>query len=792
MALRPLDFIGWFMLYSIAKKRSSPSLPPDRLRPAEAAPANGGQADDYGLFSEAATKNEGKIIMQNAMWIRADEISAEPKLYAFQKTFSAPKGARLSVRVSADSRYKLRLNGTFLLEGPCHGTRYQRHYETANLSHALREGENTLSVEVLHVTDGVWLSLFRESTAALWLDGCLTLPDGTAQELLSDESWQCLRADHHRFAEFPGFIRSIPPVETLELTEKWVPVGVRVFSGATPQSRCFNEYGVRETYPLVPRPIPNMTPGAPRPMHCLLQTDTACDYDAGRYETAYIHLTLSAKAGTTVRLIAAECKSRTNSDGKTVKGLRDDPMGEISGPYDKFVFTEDGTLHFDSFYWRAFRYLRLEGDRPFSVEALTFSPYYYPMGDEGRVTCPDERYNRMWDISRHTVMCCAHDNYVDCPFYEQQQYDMDSGLQMLFTLRMTADTALPRKSLSDLAYSQLPDGMLQANYPSVVVQVIPSFSLFWILMLRDYCLYTGDLPFVRQLFGTAEKILSAFDNLLTAEGLVGPSVYWPFVDWAPEWGITGVPDGGTKEPLTVNTLLYAYTLRAAAHLCTALGRDGQAADYLRRADRANAAANKHCYDPARGLYRNTPTRAAYSQHTAVWGVLSGAVTGEEARQMMRRVMTEPVSRCTFSMNYYLFRALEQTGLYDEYAEGVFAGWQTMMDLHCTTWCENPDNPRSECHGWSAAPIYEMSAVLLGVCPTEDGFAALRIAPRLHRFASMEGTVPTPYGLISVDWHREGEKTVLRVTLPAPEKMACTVCLPDKDVLQTTSTCTYEV
>lgn len=728
--------------------------------------------------------------MKNAQWIRPDEIRPEPALYRFTRTFTAPRGARLTVRVSADSRYRLCLNGRFLMEGPCHGTGYHRHFESADLSQWLCEGENRLEVDVLHVTDGVWISLYRESTAALWLDGTLTLPDGTSDVIVSEaEGWDCARAENHSFREFPGFIRSIPPVEEVHGADRFVGVPVKFFSEATPQTQGFNEYGVRETYSLVPRPIPPLFMGEPQKMHCIGHGETWAEYDAGRYETAYLHLTLSGKAGTTVRLHTAECKAK-QIDGKTVKGLRDDPDGQITGPYDTLVLTEDGTLSFDPFYWRAFRYLRLEGDAPFTVSSLSFSPYYYPMGDEGRVVCSDERFNRMWEVSRHTVMCCAHDNYVDCPFYEQQQYDMDSGLQMLFTLRMTADTALARKSIEDLSHSQLPDGMLQANYPSVVVQVIPSFSLFWVLMLRDYLLYTGDLAFVRRMFGCAEKVLSGFENLLDGRGLVMPTVYWPFVDWAPEWGVTGVPDGGTKEPLTVNTLLYAYTLRTAAQLAEAVGHAGEAEDWCRRAEEANRAALTFCYDGERGLFRNTPDRRDFSQHTAVWGVLSGAVMGEEARAMMRRVMEEKVSRCTFSMNYYLFRALEKTGLYETYCDRVYAGWQTMLDLHCTTWCENPDNPRSECHGWSAAPIYELSAVWLGVRPEADGYRRLRIAPRTVRFEEMDGTVPTPYGLIRVQWHRERGQTALTVTLPAPQKMHCTVCCGGKEAVQTDEVAVY--
>ncbi|MBP5209842.1 MAG: hypothetical protein J6125_03165 [Clostridia bacterium] len=729
--------------------------------------------------------------MSKAVWIRADDLSPDSRLYRFSHRLTLPAGACLSARVSADSRYRLSVNGRFVVEGPCHGTQSERHYETVDLTPYLCEGENVLSVDVLHVTDGVWISLFRERYPALWFDGALTLPDGSETPVVSSaQSWTCERYENKRFREFPGFIRSIPPVETQRGPDRFAPIPVVDFEDGRPENRCFNEYGVRATYPLTPRPIPHLTPDAPRPMIRLCGDARSAEYDAGRYECAYIRLRVRAAAGTTLRVIAAECKARYDENGRAHKTLRDDPDGEIRGPFDTLIFTESGEMTFSPFYWRAFRYLRLVADADFEVTDLTFSPYYYPMGDEGRVTCSDPAFEKMWEISRHTVMACAHDNYVDCPFYEQQQYDMDSGLQMLFTLRMTADAALPRKSLSDLAASQLPDGMIQANYPSVVVQVIPSFSLFWVLMLRDYLRYTGDLAFIKKMLGTAEKVMTAFENLLDERGLVGPSVYWPFLDWAPEWGSTGTPDGSTTEPLIAYTFLYAYTLRAAADLCRAVGRRGQAEDYLARAQAANAAGLAYGFDRAKGLFRNTPERAEFAQHPVLWAVLSGAVTGERAREMMRRVMTEPVSKCTFSMNHYLFRALERTDLYDEFAPSVFEGWKTMLDWHCTTWCENPDDPRSECHGWSSAPLYEMSAALLGVRPTEDGYRCATVAPRCGWFDEMSGSVPTPYGLILVEWHKEGAKTILSVTNPSPQEIKLTVKAGGKETVQKATKVTY--
>ena len=166
----------------------------------------------------------------------------------------------------------------------------------------------------------------------------------------------------------------------------------------------------------------------------------------------------------------------------------------------------------------------------------------------------------------------------------------------------------------------------------------------------------------------------------------------------------------------------------------------------------------------------------------LWAILSGAVNGEEAGKLIDRTFDGhvPVAQCTFSMSYYMFRALEMAGRYEQYARRQLEGWEKMLDLHCTTWCENPDSPRSECHAWSSAPIYEFSSMVLGVYPTSDGYQSVRIRPHIdaYKLTRAQGTVPTPYGVISVAWKKTEDEWTMDVALPEQAEMICEVILPD--------------
>ncbi len=722
-----------------------------------------------------------------AHWICADETPSSPRFYDFTHEFDAPAGATLTARICGDTRYALRLNGHLVSEGPCQGSSYQTYYETEDLTPYLRPGKNRLEARVLYVTEGYFISVYRRARPAFWFDGALTVGE-TVTPIATDDTWLCTREDACTFHNTPGVHTSIPPCESWSGPSQKVPVPVRALYTPNLDRKSYNIFGLSETYILRERPIPAMETEPAVPMTVVRRGEGFIEYDAGAYTTAKVSLSFRAKKGSTVRLIWAECYSVADANGNRYKALRDahdDPTAVLGGVTDELVATGEEQT-FSPFWYRSFRFVRveLEPDAELTVASFTAAAYHYPLDSAGAFTCSDERLSEMWRISRNTVLCCMHEMYVDCPFYEQQQYQMDSALEMLFTLRMSADGRMPYKSLSDLAHSQMADGMLQANYPSTCVQIIPDFTLFWVLMLRDYLRYTGrspeNLARIRALTGTMDKALESFEPYRTESGLIGVTPYWHFVDWVPAWHV-GVPTGGTEEPITVTSLMYAAALRAAAEVSDAVGRPGLAADYRARAAELHGIVKTHCYDEEVGLYRDIPSTPAFSQHTTLWAILSGAVTGEEAGALVDRTFDGhvPVHTCTFSMSHYMFRALELAGRYTrDYATRQLSGWQTMLDWHCTTWCENPDSPRSECHGWSSAPIYEFSAMILGVTPTADGYDAVAIKPFVDAYdlTWAQGTVPTPHGIISVAWRKADGTLTLDVTVP--DGVAATVTLPD--------------
>ncbi|MBQ8447700.1 MAG: hypothetical protein IJX27_02065 [Clostridia bacterium] len=727
----------------------------------------------------------------NGYWVATAEKPAETAFYNFIKTFElAGKVSSFEINVSADTRYKLYINGNFVCEGPCQGSRDAHYYESASAAQFLCEGENTVRLYVQHIVGNMFLSEYRGERPAVWFKASLKYENGEEAELVSDKTWKCAKELGVKTHVCKDMHVTMPPNETVLAEGGEQELETEELYRPCLETKCVTMWGDLQKYPLLPRPIPLFSAEAEKPLKISRKGKNYAEFDAEEYTTAYVRVRFKAPKGAQVWVNYAECRTRReyheNGEGemqkRTVKGMRDDENGFTDGTqYDMLVGTGEWQEH--TFFWfRSFRYIQVECAGDLHGAEVFAARYAYPFtafaSGEGKGSfSSNEKYlDDMWKISKNTVECCTHETFVDCPYYEQGQYTMDGLLESLFALRLSNDTAMPKKFIEDLARAQNAEGLVPAKAPFVSEQLIPSFSMFWVMAVREYLRYTGDVAFAKKYTGAIDKAMECFNSFIDGRGLVGETHYWNFIDWVPEWSRNGTIDEGYTT-LTVYSMIYAYALADAADVAEKCGRRGLAGEYRARKAALVSAINAHCYDEEKGMYEDVPGRKSFSRHTTIWAVLCGACEGEAARALIERTFAyDDVSLTTFSMNYFTFRALEKTGLYEKYAPAVFADWKKMIDLHCTTWCENPDNPRSECHGWSSTPMYEISAAVLGVYPAEDGFAKVRISPvRVPEGFCAEGRVPVPDGYVDIKVERNCGK--MSIFVRASREMALCVKLP---------------
>jgi len=109
--------------------------------------------------------------------------------------------------------------------------------------------------------------------------------------------------------------------------------------------------------------------------------------------------------------------------------------------------------------------------------------------------------------------------------------------------------------------------------------------------------------------------------------------------------------------------------------------------------------------------------------------------------------------------------MKKTGLGDEYLTKL-GPWREMLARGLTTFAEQPDPTRSDCHAWSASPVYELLATVCGIEPGSPGYATVRIEPHLGAVRHAAGKAMHPKGQIEVSLVRENEGLHAKVSLPA--------------------------
>ena len=342
---------------------------------------------------------------------------------------------------------------------------------------------------------------------------------------------------------------------------------------------------------------------------------------------------------------------------------------------------------------------------------------------------------------------------------------------------VSGDDRLARKCMDDFRRSQRCDGLTNSSHPNYESNVIPGFSIYYILMAYDHMMYFGDKELLREHLPHMDRVLGFFHKHLTERGYVdkvgglnGRARFWSFIDWAVEWKQTsGIPPATLRGPITMESLLYIYGLQAAAEIASYLGFGDLADSYRLEADKVQEAVRKFMMGK-KGMLTDGPGIEDYSQHVQVFAVLTGTIGQEEGRKALLETVEkkEEYPQCSVAMAYYLFRALEETGLY-EYTKAYWGIWRRMLAKHSTTCIEDEVQERSDCHAWGALILYELPAVILGVRPGGPGYQPVLIHPQPGYLKEAEGDVITPAGMVHVHWTKD-ENHKLALTYDVPEDL----------------------
>lgn len=484
---------------------------------------------------------------------------------------------------------------------------------------------------------------------------------------------------------------------------------------------------------------------------------------------AYPELILSNGKSAMVKMSYAEALFNDSLQ----KGNRNVIDGKkLIGNYDVFE-TDGGTNRlFQPLWLRTFRYLQLEittKDEPLVINDIYGKYTGYPFEQKASFSSSDTSLKRIWDVGWRTARLCAGETYYDCPYYEQLQYEGDTRIQSLISLYVSGDDRLMRKAIDDFYKSRVPEALTQGRYPSNRLQVIPPFSLYWVSMLYDYWMHKKDDAFIKKYLVAAQGVLDWYEkNMDNKTGMLGPMKWWNFVDWNQAWK-NGVPDGATDGNSSVVSLQYTCTLQQAAALFNYYNKKAEALHYTSLANKLTTNTYNQCFDKTKGEMANTPEKKSYSQHAGIMAVLTGSIPSPQVRLVMEKILYDStLSQATFYYRFYLTRALKKAGMANLYYSQL-KPWRDMLDIGLTTFAENPEPTRSDCHAWSSSPNYDFFATICGIMPASPGFSTVTISPALGALQEVNASMPHPCGTISVSFKRTGTNGI-KGTISLPKSV----------------------
>jgi len=726
-------------------------------------------------------------------WVSCPAAGRPPFVTAYRRPFALEKDAVVRVHVTADERYELFLDGHRVGRGPERGDPQNWFFETYDLD--LRAGRHVLVARVWSL--GQMAPVAQMSFAP----GFLLCPDLDEHvELLGTgvAEWEAKRLDGYAFdlprrAGMTGANVTVDGATFAWGYEKgegdgWGPVEVGApGTGADLTADCpprpmlrpamlpammekhrfvgtvrhVQELPTADAEGVPVRAADNL-PEEVKAWQALMAGESTLSVppntvrrvivDLGDYYCAYPELVTSGGAGASVRIEWAE--SLFKEPKGRGKGNRDEVEGRcFCGVGDTFLPDGGQKRHFETLWWQAGRYVQVvvrTQDDALTINRLLIRETRYPLEMESEFHCGDERLTRVTPIAMRTLQMCAHETYMDCPYYEQLMYVGDTRLEALTTYATTHDDRLPRKALKEFDYSRLHSGMTTSRFPSRSQQIIPSFSLWWICMVHDYAHWRDDAGFVRALMPGVRAVIESFLPCLNADGLLRAPRGWNFVDWVPQWPNGMPPDADTGVSGPMNWLL-ALALARAAELEDIVGEEELAARDRRLAAETAERTAAAFWVPDRKLFADDLAHEHFSEHSQVLAILTGLLP-EERTARIGRALLEPQEMAPTSIyfSHYTFEALRRLG----HVEAVFerlGTWFDHLELGMKTTWETTAEGRSDCHAWGAHPVFHYFATVLGIRPASPGFRTVDVAPQLGPLTSAYGRMPHPRGEIEAEF-----------------------------------------
>ena len=677
----------------------------------------------------------------SAKWIWDKENLKEENIWmCFNKKVSLDKiPQELIADISADSKYWLYINGeTVVFEGsvkrgPDENSGY---YDSIDIAPYLKEGENSICALVWYWDDETSYSYNSSGQG-----GFLFEANNEDITIISDNSWKVKKNDaygnsilykpNYRLPE-----HSIYYDATKELGD-WTKLDYDESSWENATEYAVGGEGAYGK--LYPRGIPFVKD------YGLKDYENSKDYENYTVSNLFgekitVDVPYNAQLTPYLKVIAPKGKKIRITTENT-------PIGAVSTTY----ITKDGEQEFESLGWINGEHITYDIPKGVIVVSLKFRETGYDSSFCGDFTCDDEFLNSLWQKSLRTLYVTMRDNFMDCPDRERAQWWGDVTSEMIMTM-------YSMDSNSYLLYQKGVQAMLSHIDATKVLQTVvpisgdyfelPVQQLAGIVGFLTYYEYTGDKAFIENVYDASLDYLKLWT--MGENNLVGHREgSWDWPDWGEKADMTAIE----------NAWVY-YALSATEEMAELLGKDE---DISFIAERKDTIAKGYKTLWTEDGFKSDDVKEPDDRANAL-AVLSG-LADKEQYDTITNILTTTKNASPY-MEYYVLEALCKMGEYEAARDRIKDRYEGMVNADYSTLWEFWDAWRgTKNHAWSGGPLVIMSKYFAGITPLSAGYEKVKIDPQYTLSDSLNCTVPSVKGLITLNYEKTSEGYSIDLTLP---------------------------
>ena len=405
-----------------------------------------------------------------------------------------------------------------------------------------------------------------------------------------------------------------------------------------------------------------------------------------------------------------------------------------------------------------FRFVRIdliEDNVELPIKEIRACLVYRDIPYLGTFRSSDPRVDSIWLTGAYTLHLNLQEYLVEAPKRDRLVWLGDLHPEVRTALAVFGDNEALSRGL-DFARDETPlPGWMNGKC---------TYSLWWILIHRDYYKYHGNLAYLKEQQSYLAELLKILIKNVDEKGNEHLEK-GRFLDW---------PTSKNKE-----------AVNAGIHALMLMSLDAGAEMMIALADTDLAV---RCTETANRMRKVIPEYAA-SKQSAALAVLAGIVPAEKVNKEVMQV--GGVKGFSTFYGYYMLQAQSLAGDHIGAIHNMKEYWGGMLDLGATTFWEDFDidwkrnaaridelTPQGKidvhktygdycyrgyrhslAHGWASGPTAWLSEYVLGVSIVEPGCKVVKVEPHLGPLQWVEGTVPTPYGIIKVRHDKKADGSV---------------------------------